>query len=171
MTLKNNRTPLLRDTKLCSSFHRHMWIQTGVMVRKRLNGVMTFVTLTFDLWPWPFAWTSRLSMVITPENFRMIRWWEHSEKGVTDGLTDRQTDRQSERKKERCVLRAACSQLNKKDFSFMFIGSGNSISVILVPGCIDRLVIYVHRPFYTITRCYLVMSHMSSIIFVVIHFS
>ena len=69
-----------------------MWIQTGVTVRKRLSWVVTSVTLTFDLWPWPFAWTSLLSLVITPENFMMIRWWEHSEKGVTDGQTDRQTD-------------------------------------------------------------------------------
>ena len=35
-----------------------------------------------DLWPWPFAWTSLLSMLITPENFMMIRWWEHSQQGV-----------------------------------------------------------------------------------------
>ena len=41
-----------------------------------------------DLWPWPFAWTSLLSLVITPENFMMIRWWEHSQKGVTDRQTD-----------------------------------------------------------------------------------
>ena len=27
-----------------------------------------------DLWPWPFAWTSLLLLVITPENFMMI-WW------------------------------------------------------------------------------------------------
>ena len=65
-----------------------------------LNGVITSVTLTFDLWPWPFAWTSRRSMVITPENFRMVRWWEHSEKGVTDGRTDGQTDRKKCSKKE-----------------------------------------------------------------------
>ena len=38
-----------------------------------------------DLWPWPFAWTLPWSLVITPENFMMIRWWEHSQKGVTDG--------------------------------------------------------------------------------------
>ena len=93
MTLENNREHLLSNIKLCASFHHHMWIQTGVTVRKWLNGVMTSMTLTFHLWPWPFAWASRLSMVITPENFRMIRWWEHSEKGVTDGRTDRQTDR------------------------------------------------------------------------------
>ena len=93
MTLKNNRAPLLSNIKLYASFHRNMWIQTGVTIRKRLNGVMTSVTLTFDFWPWPFAWTSLLSLVITPENFMMIRWWEHSQKGVTDGRTDGQTDR------------------------------------------------------------------------------
>ena len=91
MTLKNNRTPLLSNIKVCASFHHHMWIQTWVTVRKRLSWVLSFltsVTLTFDLWPWPFAWTSLLSMVITPENFMMVWWWEHSEKGVTDGRTD-----------------------------------------------------------------------------------
>ena len=53
---------------------------------------MTSVTLTFDLWPWPFAWTSLLSLVTTLENFMMIWWGEHSQKGVTDRRTDRQTD-------------------------------------------------------------------------------
>ena len=52
------------------------------------------MTLTFDRWPWPFEWTSRLSMVIT-ENFRMIRWQEHCQKGVTDGQTDRNKCSQS----------------------------------------------------------------------------
>ena len=79
MTLKNNRAPLLCCFQLCAWFHCHMWIQTGVRVRKRLSWVLTSVTLTFDLWPWPFAWTSLLTMVITPENFMMIRWWEHGE--------------------------------------------------------------------------------------------
>ena len=92
MTLKNNRAHLLSIIKLYASFHHHMWIQTGVTVRKRLSWVLTSVTLTFDLWPWPFAWTSLLSLVITPENFMMIRWWEHGEKGVTDGQTDERTD-------------------------------------------------------------------------------
>ena len=92
MTLKNNRAPLLCCFQLCTWFHCRMWIQTGVRVRKRLNWVLTSVTLTFHLWPWPFAWTSLLTMVITPENFMMIRWCEHSEKGVTDGQTDRRTD-------------------------------------------------------------------------------
>ena len=84
-----------------------MWIQTGVTVRKQLSGVVTSVTLTFDLWPWPFAWTLRWSLVISPENFMMIRWWEHSQKGVTDRRTDRQTDRRT----ENTVCRAAWSQL------------------------------------------------------------
>ena len=92
MTLKNNRVPLLCCFQLCAWFHCHMWIQTGVRVRKRLSWVLNSVTLTFDLWPWPFAWTSLLTMVITPENFMMIRWWEHGEKGVTDRQTDGRTD-------------------------------------------------------------------------------
>ena len=111
MTLKNNRAPLLSIIKLYASFHHHMWIQTGVTVRKRLSWVVTSVTLTFDLWPWPFAWTSLLSLVITPENFMMIRWWEHSQKGVTDGRTDRRTDGRTDRQTENTICRAAWSQL------------------------------------------------------------
>ena len=88
MTLKNNRAPLLSNTKLHASFHHHMWIQTGVTVRKRLSWVVTSVTLTSDLWPWTFAWTLPWSLVITPENFMMIRWWQHSQQGVTDRQTD-----------------------------------------------------------------------------------
>ena len=103
MTLKNNRAPLLCNFKLCASFHHHMWIQTGVTVRKRLSWVVTSVTLTFDLLPWPFARTLLWSLVITPEKFMMIRWWEHSQKGVTDGRTDRRT--------ENTICRAAWSQL------------------------------------------------------------
>ena len=99
MTLKNNRAPLLCCFQLCAWFHCHMWIQTGVRVRKRLSWVLTSVTLTFDLWPWPFAWTSLLTMVITSENFMMIQWWKHGEKGVTDGQT------------ENTICRAAWSQL------------------------------------------------------------
>ena len=42
-------------------------------------------------WPQPFAWTSLLPLVITPENFMMIGWQEQHEKGVTDTHSD--TDR------------------------------------------------------------------------------
>ena len=93
MTLKNNRAPLLCYFKFCASYHSHWWIQTGVTVQKRLSWAMTSVTLTFDLWPWTFAWTSLLYLVIAPENFVMIQWQEHSEKVWQ---TDRGTDRQKE---------------------------------------------------------------------------
>ena len=110
MTLQNNRAPLLSSIKLYASFHHHMWIQTGVTVRKRLSWVVTSVTLTFDLWPWPFAWTSLLSLVTTPENFMMMWWWEHSQKGVTDGQTDRRADW--------TIHRAAWSQLKTVSVSY-----------------------------------------------------
>ena len=96
MTLENNRAPLLYYIKLWALFQRYGSIQTGVTVRKRLSWV---VTSDLDLWPWPFAWTLLWSLAITPENFMMIRWWEHSQKGVTDRRTDGQTDGQKDRQK------------------------------------------------------------------------
>ena len=104
MTSKNHRTPLLCHCKLCASFLSHAWIQTGVTVQKPIIGtkfVLISVTLTFDLWSWPYAGASLLSMVITPENFMMIRWQEHCEKGVTDGRTDVQTDGQTDGHRQR----------------------------------------------------------------------
>ena len=117
--LENNRAPLLSNIKLYVSFHHHMWIQTGVTVRKRSSWVVTSVTLTFDLWPWPFAWTLPWSVVITPENFMMIQWLEHNQKGVTDGQTDGRTDGradgrtdgQTDRRTENTIHRVAWSQL------------------------------------------------------------
>ena len=118
MTLKIYRAPLLSNIKLYASFHHHMWIQTGVTVRKRLSWVVTSVTLTFDLWPWPFAWTLLWSLVITSENYMMIRWWEHSQKGVTDRQKDRRTDGRTDRRTdgqtENTIGRAAWSQLKTK---------------------------------------------------------
>ena len=81
----------------------------------RAKCALTPVTLTFDFWPWPFAWTLPLSMVLTPENFMTIQWWEHSEKVVTDRRTDRQTDRdrqterQTDRRTDWTIHRAAWS--------------------------------------------------------------
>ena len=61
-------------------------------------GFDLFVTLTVDLLPWPFVWTSLLSMVITPEYFMMIRCDEHCKKvWRKDGRTGRRTGRQTER--------------------------------------------------------------------------
>ena len=56
MTLKNNRTPLLCYFKLCAAFRSHWWIQTGVIVQKRLIWVKSTIffsrtTLKFYGWP------------------------------------------------------------------------------------------------------------------------
>ena len=95
--VKNNRAPLLCYFKLCASFCNCLWICTGATVRKSPNWgkiCLTSVILTFDLWSRPFTWTLHLPIIIiTPENFRVIRWPEHYEKVVTDGRMDRQTDR------------------------------------------------------------------------------
>ena len=92
MTLENNMAPLLSHIKLYASFHCHMWIQTGVTVRIWLNWVLTSVTLTFDLWPWHFAWTSLLSLVITP---KISQWYDEGNMckvHVKCKRCDRQTD-------------------------------------------------------------------------------
>ena len=123
--LENNRAPLLRFIKLYASFHHHMWIQTGVTVRKRLSWVVTSVTLTFDLWPWPFAWTSLLSLVITPENVMMIRWWEHSQKGVTNRQTNGQTDGRT----DWTIHRAAWSQLKSYVITFIKLSCSETENV------------------------------------------
>ena len=49
--------------------------------------------LTYEPWPWPFAWTSPLSVAMTAANFMIIRWQLHCEKGVTGRQTDGRTDR------------------------------------------------------------------------------
>ena len=55
MTLKNNKAPLLCHIKLGSSFHRHMWIQTGVTAQKhpirvKIGNFLSRVTLKIDGW-------------------------------------------------------------------------------------------------------------------------
>ena len=91
MTLKSNRVPFLSNIKLCAAFHHLMWIQTGVTVRKRLNGVMSSVTLTFNRWPLPIAWTSVLSSILKFHDDTMMgTWWKKC---------DRQTDRWSDGRK------------------------------------------------------------------------
>ena len=52
MTLKNNRAPLLSYFKLSALFRSHLWIQTGVMVRKSPNwGKTCFDLCDLHLWP------------------------------------------------------------------------------------------------------------------------
>ena len=57
MTLKNNRAPLLSNIKLYVSFHHHMWIQTGVTVRKRKFG-------SWPLWPRPLTLTFCMDLTL-----------------------------------------------------------------------------------------------------------
>ena len=114
-TLKFDRWPWKAIGHLfyvASSFVHHfiaiaeLQLQTGNS-QIGVKFILTCVTLTSALWHWPFAWTPLMSMVITPENFVMIRREEHCGKGVTDGRTDGQTDRRT----DISVLRAAWSQL------------------------------------------------------------
>ena len=50
MTLKDNREPLICYFKIWASFHRHLWIRTGVTVRKIPNLGQNRYFLA--LWPW-----------------------------------------------------------------------------------------------------------------------
>ena len=158
MTLKNNRAPLLSNSKLCASFHHQLWIQTGVTVRKRLSWVLTSVTLNFALWPWPFAWMSLLSLVITSENFMMVRWWEHSQKGVTDRRTYGQTDwtihkiAWSQLKKQQNTNRVHNSQDIEYIKKFVDTMSANSITHNLA-GC-ELLYLYDLSLCKIGTQCY-----------------
>ena len=57
MMFKINRAPLLYYIKLCASFKSHLWIQTGITVRKhpirvKIVDFLTHVTLKFNGWPW-----------------------------------------------------------------------------------------------------------------------
>ena len=105
MTSYNNRAPLLFHCKLSTSFRSMCEFKLELQfANPNIDAkiCLTFVTLTFDLWPRSFAWTSPLSMVIAPQNF-MIRLQEHYVKGITDrqtvgwtgGQTDGRTDRQT----------------------------------------------------------------------------
>ena len=99
MTLKNNRAPFLSNIKLCASLHHHMWIQTGVTVRKRLNWVLTSVTLTFYV---------DITSVIGDNS------WKFHDDTMTGTLwkrCNRRTNQPTEGRTHRDVLRAAWSQL------------------------------------------------------------
>ena len=68
MTLKNNRTPLLCHIKLSASFHHHMWIQTGIMVRKRL--ILDFDLCNLDLWPLTLTLCMDITSVIGKNHWK-----------------------------------------------------------------------------------------------------
>ena len=81
--------------------------------QKKLNGVMTSVTLTFDL-----DLLHGHHVCQSPENFRMIRWQGHCHKGVTygqmDKRTDGRTDGRTDRQTDISVLRAAWSLTDRQ---------------------------------------------------------
>ena len=73
-----------------------------------------------DLWPLTLTFCMDVTFV-TPENFIMIGWWEHSQKGVTDRRTDRQTDGQT----DWTIHRAAWSQL--KTIGHLYYATSSSM--------------------------------------------
>ena len=106
MTLKNNRTPLLSNITLFASFYHHISIQTGITVRKRLRWVLTFVTLTFDLWPLTLSFCMDITFV-NSHNSR--KFHDDMMRGTLWKKCHRRTDRQTDRRTD--GLRAAWSQL------------------------------------------------------------
>ena len=100
-----------------------------------------------DLWSWSLTWTSRLSMVINPENFMMIQWEEHSEKGVTDGHP------------ERSVLRAAWSQLISPSFG-----------VNLTTSSCNTPVAYAYQRHECMKKDYIFISYFTLIWTILIYF-
>ena len=85
----------------------------------------------WPMWPWPFAWTSLLSMVITPENFMI--WWD--DRNIVNKLW----------RKARSILRAACSQL--KTIGYLFYATSsfvNELSLAAFWGTVDIGVHVVH---------------------------
>ena len=88
MTLKDNGAPLHCYFEQCAPFQSQILIQARVTVRTWLIWVLAFVTLTSDL-----AWTSLLSLTITPE----MSWWYGDGNIVKivwrkDGRTNGRTD-------------------------------------------------------------------------------
>ena len=99
MTLKNNRAPLLCCFQLCAWFHCHMWIQTGVRVRKRLSLGVDLCDL--DLWPLTLTFCMDITFDHGNNSWKfhddtmMGTWWKRCDR-QTDGRTDRQTDRRTD---------------------------------------------------------------------------
>ena len=85
MTSRNNQAPLLCHCKLCASFHGHLWIQTGVTVRKHPNwGKICFDLCDLDLWPLTLTFGMDITFVNVNNswNFTMIQWQEQCENPV-----------------------------------------------------------------------------------------
>ena len=105
-----------------SSFVFHFVAICGFKLELHSRDAENWGKICFDLWPWSFAWTSHLSMAITPENLMMIQWEEHSEKDLTVRQMNWLTDWQSielvcqlktgnsleDRKKSGSLMSASC---------------------------------------------------------------
>ena len=90
MALKNNRAHLLCYFQLCATFHSHLWNQTGVTVRKSPNwNKICFDLCDLDLWPLTLTLCTDITFV-NSNNFMMMRWKEHGDKGAKGGQTDGQ---------------------------------------------------------------------------------
>ena len=75
---KKQRGHLFYAPRRCVLFHSHPWIAIGAITRKRQIGakfVLNFVTLIFDLWPWPFAWSPLLYLRSTDNGMGV--YWIH----------------------------------------------------------------------------------------------
>ena len=139
MTLKNNRAPLLCCFQLCAWFHCHMWIQTGVRVRKRLSWVLTSVTLTFCM---DITFDHGNNSWKFHDDTMMGTWWKRCDR-QTDGQTDRQTDGRT----ENTICRAARSQLkiqNQRDNPVMENNVSSSWRYVL--------------PLYMMDHCWVIYS-------------
>ena len=98
MTWKTIRHFLLCYFKLCASFRNHVWIETGVTVRKCPNWCkICFDLCDLELWPLTLAFCMDITFVNGNHS------WKFPEDGMTGTLwkrcnrrTDGQTDRQTE---------------------------------------------------------------------------
>ena len=110
MTLENNRVHLLCYFQLWASFHSHMWIQTGITVRKLPNwGKICFYLCDLDRWLLTFTFC----MDITFGNGdNSCKFHDDRMTGTLRKMCERQTDGWMDRN----VLRASWSQLKNKGF-------------------------------------------------------
>ena len=113
---ENNRAPLLSNIKLYVSFHHHMWIQTGVRVRKRLSWVATSVTLTL---------TFCMDVTLVRDD-NSWKFHNYDDGNIVKKVwrTDRRTDGQTDRQTENTIHKAAWSQLKKIFHAWSLIPTG-----------------------------------------------
>ena len=115
MTLKTNRAPVLCHLKLWASFHNHLRIQTGVMIRKCPNWGNFIYLCNLDLW----LRTLRFCAGITFVNGN-CSWQSHDDRNIVEKVcvcehTDRRADGRTDRQTDREIHRAPWSELKHYD--------------------------------------------------------